>query len=336
MICLPAFFHCRLQRLPCQPIPSPEPIQSDPLGIGQPDPHYFSIHANRWPWLTRALLWLGLALSLVSVFQIHADADEPPTHYVAPDGLCGGASPCFSNLQAAVDAVPAGGEIRVAEALYTGVSARPRSDIADSGVVTQLVYIDHTVTIRGGYPPGDWTTGDPVAHPSILDAQGNGRGLYILSGVAVTLTGLTVTGGNATDLGGVLTPNRMDAGGGLYAFQATVTITNCVFAHNLASTTELASGGGIFLFDSDGSSLSHSTFLGNVSSNGSRHGWGGGVSLLASDGVLTANRVLSNTGALRSGGWGGGIYVESGSVTLDQNLIQNNRASTSLNAVHPI
>ena len=91
--------------------------------------------------------------------------------YVAPGGQCGVATPCYASVQAAVDAANPGDEIRVAEGAYTGVEARAG--------ITQTVYISKTVTVRGGYISGNWDSADPVAHPTRLDAQGQGRVVVI-------------------------------------------------------------------------------------------------------------------------------------------------------------
>jgi hypothetical protein len=105
--------------------------------------------------------------------------------YVAITGTDSGncstpVSACLT-IQYAVDQASEGDEIRVASGSYTGVSVRPRADVTTTGVVTQVVYISKTVAIRGGYtttnnfadPP------DPVANPTTLDAQKQGRVLYI-------------------------------------------------------------------------------------------------------------------------------------------------------------
>ena len=48
--------------------------------------------------------------------------------------------------------------------IYTDVHARPRNDIVTTGVVTQVVYLTKTVTIRGGYST-NLSAWDPAANP---------------------------------------------------------------------------------------------------------------------------------------------------------------------------
>lgn len=58
-----------------------------------------------------------------------------------------------------------------------------------SGNVTQVLYLDKSLTIRGGYRTTAWKTPDPVANPTILDAQGQGRAAYITGPISPTLGG---------------------------------------------------------------------------------------------------------------------------------------------------
>ena len=133
-----------------------------------------------------ALLWL------LSGSTPSAHADSP--HYVAPD--CTGVPvPCHTTIQEAVDAAVPGDEIRVAVGDYTGVQTRTAP--AGSTVVTQVVYISKTVTIRGGYTTTNWTTPYPITQPTTLDAQEQGRVLYITGDISPTIEGLRITGGDA-------------------------------------------------------------------------------------------------------------------------------------------
>ena len=115
--------------------------------------------------------------------------------------------------------------------------------------------ISKTVTARGGYSTTNWTTPDPLANPTTLDARGLGRVLAIggtpsagsgqaasvgfasasrsaaeraaqapaTQAITPTVEGLRLTGGDATGLGGGL--YNADAGGGVYVYTATATIS---------------------------------------------------------------------------------------------------------------
>jgi hypothetical protein len=80
-----------------------------------------------------------------------------------------------------------GDEILVAAGTYTGVNVCPRNDFITIGVVTQVVYISKTVTTRGGYTTTNWTTPYPITQPTTLDAQGQGRVLYITGDISPTI-----------------------------------------------------------------------------------------------------------------------------------------------------
>ena len=72
----------------------------------------------------------------------------------------------YTTVQAAVDAAIGGDVVKVA-GYCAGVEARDG--------VTQMVYINKSITLRGGYTITNWTVSDPVANPTTLDAQGQGR-----------------------------------------------------------------------------------------------------------------------------------------------------------------
>jgi hypothetical protein len=88
-------------------------------------------------------------------------------------------------------------------------------DAAGHGDATQVVYISKTVTLRGGYAAPDFSEPpDPQANPTTLDAQGQGRVLYITGAISPTVEGLRIAGGDADGLGGWW---GVGAGGGVYA-----------------------------------------------------------------------------------------------------------------------
>jgi hypothetical protein len=107
----------------------------------------------RWHSLLASLV-LGLALVLVALLALWSGAALParaagPTCMICLDGTC-----TYTTLQAAVDD-PGCTEIKVAQGVYTGVQARPvpagYPHPPASGLITQVVYINRPVTMRGGY-----------------------------------------------------------------------------------------------------------------------------------------------------------------------------------------
>jgi hypothetical protein len=133
---------------------------------------------------------------------------------------CGGiAAPC-ATIQFAVDEALAGEEIRIAGGTYSGVTLRDGTN--------QHVYISKTLTLRGGYAITDWLVSDPVANPTILDAESGGR--VILAKAPLTVENLSLINGNFNN-----------SGGGLFAdFDLTMTIVNV-----LSNTATSFQGGGV-------------------------------------------------------------------------------------------
>lgn len=273
--------------------------------------------------LTLGLLW---ALGGVSPGVRAAPGD---VYCVTPDGggPYVGCAQVFTNVQAAVDAASGGEEIRVAAGAYTGVQARKG--------VTQVVFITATVAIRGGYTTTNDFAGppDPVANSTTLDAQGEGRVLYITGdysmgsnpAISPTIEGLRITGGDATGLGGY---SGDDAGGGVYVYLTTATISNCAVTGNTASTTGEGYGGGLFLRSSD-ATLSGNVVVSNTASMAGE-GYGGGLFLSQSDAALLSdNMVRGNVASEAFWGYGGGLYLSHSDASLSGNTVQSNTASTN-------
>jgi parallel beta-helix repeat protein len=278
-------------------------------------------------------LFLLLSLHLLSVESGVAQAAYT-IRYVAPDqAQCGINTPCYTQIQAAVDAANAGDEIRVAAGTYAGVSTR--------GGSTQHVYVDKAVRLRGGYDPVSWAP-DPALNASILDAQGLGHVLYVTGNISPAIEGLWLTHGAA------------DRGGGIYIDTAAVTLRD----NRIYSNTATYSGGGVYVIDS-ASTLANNQIYSNTTASS---GHGGGITLANSpaqlqDNTITGNRAhvgggveiannVQNSGAFLIGntiqdntafdyeqegrtfdGAGGGINIGSGYTdTLKRNLIRHNTA----------
>ena len=220
------------------------------------------------------------------------------------------ANPCAS-VQHAVDVAKPGDEIRVAAGIFNGVNARPRNDVSATGLVTQLVYISKTVTIRGGYS-SDFNAWNPMVYSTTLDAQGRGRAIYITGDISPTFEGLHITNGDAANLGGGVVLNG-NVGGGMYAISATV-----FFRHNQVSNNTavgpLSGGGGVYMAYGV-AMVSDSTIISNTSEGG------GGLALVISDALLRSNQIISNTAQLAGGGvgFGSGSHV----TIIDTTIISN-------------
>ncbi len=290
--------------------------------------------------LTSSVLWLlndGLDVRAAPVYGLQ----------VCPSGCA------FSSIQDAVDAAAPGELIQVVTGVYTGVHAREG--------ITQVVYISKTVTIRGGYN-ADFSACNPLSYPTTLDAQGQGRVLYIADSSQPTIEGLRITGGDATGLGGG--PSSEDAGGGVCVNMASPVISNTriysnkayrgggvylnysnatLNANTISSNTAGWAGGGLWL-NGGIDTLNHNTIFTNTAlygggvgttddaavfnnntiiSNTATASEGGGLSLAYSNATLNHNTIVGN----KTSGWGGGLYATGGHLKLNNNAILRNTAA---------
>ncbi len=295
---------------------------------------------NRWHALLPSL---GLGLTIVLALLALCSGAALPARAALAQGLGQGGGFCtvcpaeggcpYTTIQAAVDDGNCN-DIRVAQGVYTGVQGRPVPAgylyPPASGLITQVVYISRTVTVRGGYTTTNWTTPYPLTQPTTLDAGGLGRALVVAGDISPTISpmieGLGLTNGNAAGLG--------SGGGGVYVISATVTLSACRVFSNAASN-----GGGLHLYYSP-ATLSANSVLSNTAYRG------GGLYLLHSPATLSANNVVSNT-AWRGGGlylffsdatlsacrvfsntanFGGGLYLDFSDATFSANSVTSNTA----------
>ncbi len=299
----------------------------------------------------KLFLSLALALGLLVLVVVwmqgwSALAAPPPSatdsysvYYVAPGGNCGGMTPCFSSVQAAVDAVDADGEtVKVAQGLYTDIHVRPApstyffsgySDCPHMGEgvpLTQVVFITRSLVLQGGYSTSDWNVPHPLTQPTVIDAQYQGRGIFVGGNVTVTLSGLEITRGDAKGQCGSF---WWDSGAGIYVGSATATVSDSRI-HGNRSSGLIAAGAGMFFQDSYGYIL-HNTITDN---HITQFGFGGGIGaqysqIAAVDNIITAN-------AAGFGGGGGGLCVVNTEkpILIEGNLFTDNTSGFLGSAIY--
>ena len=180
------------------------------------------------------------------IFDIDGDARD-----ANPDLGCDEYSLCYIRLnddplyypsiQAAVDASTHVTDVVKVAGTCSDVTSRAAPPGYNGATdISQLAYLSKTLTIQGGYAQDDWTAPDPVAHPTTLNANRQGRVLFITGDVTPTLEYLQITGGDATGLGGGIT--GQDAGGGVFLDSSRATLrANAIFANRAAH------GGGLYI-----------------------------------------------------------------------------------------
>lgn len=267
--------------------------------------------------IVASFLLMGLFLFLCDKPQTtYAD----PTYlFVTPDGGgdCSQATPC--NLQTALNSATDGNTLYVAGGSYTG-----------SG--TAVISLTHSITLYGGWDgaPTGGIIRDIALYPTTLDGEGQRRVVYINAGITPTLDGFTLTGGNATGLGGGLTAGS-EAGGGLYSRNASPTLQNNVITNNVGSTQSgiRAFGGGLYISnDTTSAIIRQNQILSNTAGIAIQQGDGGAFFVNGTADILS-NTMQDNVACVNcSAAYGGGGYIgwTSSDIILAHNLFKNNQA----------
>jgi predicted outer membrane repeat protein len=214
--------------------------------------------------------------------------------YVSPsgsDGHSGDSSHPVQTIGKALSLVNNGGTIYLASGTY--------SEDNDFGLT-----IDRSVTIVG---QGQTNT--------IINAKGAGRIFIIKSGVTVTIEGLTLANGTASNPGAY--------SGGAILNDGTLTLSGCTFTNNMA----VSYGGAIFNRGTV-AGLSGCTFTNNTVLNSGGAIYNSGAMGSINSCTFTGNTAIQKASSIGLG-TGGAIY-NSGTLTATLSTFKNNSVNTAI------
>jgi parallel beta-helix repeat protein/predicted outer membrane repeat protein len=261
--------------------------------------------------------------------------------YVDDDVGCGGNTPCYDNIKAAVTAAVNGDTVWVADGIYSGMNNR-NIDFAGKAITVQSENGPVNCTIDGGnldrgfYFHSDETAASVLSGFTITNARGfDGSGIRC-DGASPTITNCRFINNNDDRDGGGMwigdssspeitnclfdgnTANRW--GGAIYIYNSSPTISGCQFNNNSADTV----GGGIFYDYYSSGNITGCSFSGNTSN------LGGAIACELSSPTISSCILDSNTADLS----GGGIYCENASPEITGCEITNNTATQRGGGIH--
>ena len=277
--------------------------------------------------LVVALLWLLGNRSLPTVRA--AAIGVTTTHDgVVDDGNCTLREAIIAaNTDTPVDQCPADGLSPDVVTLPPGTYVLTVPGVMEDGALRGDLDISDTLVIVGA--GSDRTIIDAGGIDRVLDIH-PGAGSVAISGVTI-FNGNVITGGGGGVYAGdthlvltnvVVSSNTASAGAGVYVYQGSASLIGGQITGNTAWGTDTLDGGGGLYVTSGSLTLDGGQIVSNTTDKS-----GGGVYLYQTTATQQGGRVAGNVarGRYTSDG-GGGVYVRSGSVTLNGGQLAGNRA----------
>ena len=264
--------------------------------------------------MKKIVMMVVIMLGCVSVSSVWAD-----TIYV--NGLAGGANTgdswidAYTDIQTALGSAVIGDEIWVAAGTYkpTAGTDRAISFMMRDGVSMYGGFAGDEASLE----QRDWTANKTTLSGDIGVQEDNTDNTYnvVVGANDTTFDGFTVTAGNA-NVGLWVNTSQ---GGGMYNYQCSPTVANCIFIANSAKQF----GGGIANSYFSGT-VTNCTFISNTASAGggmdNRLGWG--------EPIVSGCRFISNSAES-----GGGLYNRACSPVVANCIFRGNMADNAGGAI---
>jgi hypothetical protein len=192
----------------------------------------------------------------------------------------------FRKIQAGINAAVPGDTVQISPGIYTGTG---NYNLDPAG---------KAITIRSTNPEDA-----KVVANTVIDPNKAGRGFYIRTGEDANciISGLTITNAHT---GG--------KGGGVFCYNSSPTITNCVITGNSANTH----GGGFFF------QLSNAAVIGCVITGNSAVLDGGGLECWSGNPAIK-NCIISHNIAISGNGGGVDCYLSGNAMVINCSLVKN-------------
>ncbi|HRW46676.1 MAG TPA: fibronectin type III domain-containing protein [Caldilinea sp.] len=313
----------------------------------------------------RLLIVVALVVAMVPLWAAEPQPARAQggTYYVDAAGgqdspSCGGSSSsACKSIQAAVQQAKSGDTILVAGSSGGTVYTYPGSSSCESetGAPAVVCVFKKQLTIRGGYQAGSWASSDPAGNVTIIDGQGQYRGVFVLSyneptATGLTLDGFTVRNGYGSGIGKRPGDDALFGfGGGMFVeYAGSIVVRNVTFDSNTAKGGDRSSGyggsgsgGAISFRQVNNAQLLNVRFVKNKALGGNGSGRGGyslgggvftyGTTLYGNGLLFDGNQSIAGNasgngidGGQRGDGFGGAGSFQQGSTVLFENVIAKN------------